>query len=515
MDNSFPSIRSFYSRELPLTSSDADLEFASSNTAGDGFTSSEIEAALDPLSRPWEPPRLYETCPIALLETGPHNYQISGRIVNFSTDVRQQSYHSLVVTDGSGAIAVKLHYAKTSDYQLLLGQRVTIWATYIADSTRAVTGFIPFCFSATTISPGWQVATHIILHKDAPGSDGDRIMRCPLECDLTKYDYLPDLMTLKAFLASGHDMGVGKILVCVRSIGPRRTVQLKKRQGTIDLVEVSIFDETATCILKLWRDKVTSAMSWVPNQTILLISKPTCRVNGNPGNRNDTSYEVGIAHNSMVDVDPLFPDADWLRNKVESMSKKESIYIPFPSGTWDIELAIHGPGRALFTIANIEKQVRCTELTTDFTGKLNVVIVEVSLMEHWRKGTICCVECCGVPIYANKPVATCKNCESPRDLALNPRILGLMIDESGTIAAAKLVWRDDAWTQLFFGNLANETVAEGGLEADLVEQSWEDLTVLDNNYLRDIEEQLLYSRITLTFGWSSKLERLCILGVER
>ncbi|KAI5860239.1 hypothetical protein GGS23DRAFT_606989 [Durotheca rogersii] len=510
----FPSIQSFYSGEVPATPPRASPGSHGSRRAGDGFTSAEIEEALNPLSGSWKPSRYYETCPLALLQTGPHNYQLSGRVVNFSTDVRHRGFHSLVVADGSGAIVVKLYYTNPSEYRLLLGQRTTVWATYIVDSTAAGTGSIPFCATATSIYPGWHGTTHIILHDDGPGTDGDRILRYPLEYDVGEYDYLPDLMTLKTFLASGHDMGVAKILVCVRSIGPRRTVQSKKRQATFEMVEVGIFDETATCVLKLWEDKVTSSKSWVPNQTILLLSKPTCRVTADYGSRGGSSYEIGIGYNSIVDVDPQFPDADWLRGKVEALTKRESVYTPFPPDVWDIELAIHGPSRILFTIADVEDQVRHAEPVTDFTGKLNVIILEVNLMEHWRRGTTCCLECCGVPIYANKPVSTCRNCGSQRNLALNPRILGSVIDESGMIAAGKLVWHDDAWTQLFFGNTTSEASVEDGFDADLIEQSWEDLTALDTNSLRDVEEQLLYSRVMLTFGWSSELERLCVLGVE-
>jgi hypothetical protein len=66
-------------------------------------------------------------------------------------------------------------------------------------------------------------------------------------------------MTLKSFLASGFDLGEGKVLVCVRSVGPRRTIHPKKREGTIDLVEVGIYDDTANGVLKLWEDKIPSA----------------------------------------------------------------------------------------------------------------------------------------------------------------------------------------------------------------------------------------------------------------
>ncbi|KAI0016178.1 hypothetical protein F4780DRAFT_783465 [Xylariomycetidae sp. FL0641] len=167
-----------------------------------------------------------------------------------------------------------------------------------------------------------------------------------------------------------------------------------------------------------------------------------------------------------------------------------------------------GPGRTLFTVAEIEEQVRHPGPVADFTGKLHVIILEMGLMEHWRKGSTCCVECCGIPLYGNKPTAACQNCGTQRDLALNPHIVKTLIDESGTVAGGELAWTASAWTQLFFGN------SEPAEEPNLIDQSWEDITALDNNSLREMEEQLTYSRVTITFGWSSALRRLCILGVE-
>ncbi|KAI1778396.1 hypothetical protein F4818DRAFT_456249 [Hypoxylon cercidicola] len=505
MDSPYPSIQSFYSREIPPMSPNPNDESPEPLKLGDGFTSSEVEAVVNPLSLPWEPSRTYETCPISFLEAGVRNYHIQGRVVNFMTV--EDSHLFLILTDGSGAIAVKVYYLDVKDYKPRLGQRATVWSSFISEPTTGGIGNVPFCTAVTSIYPGRNTATHIILHDDTPDSDGDRILRCPLECNLREYDHLPELMTLKAFLATGYDMGEGKILVCVRSVGLRRTIRLKQRQGTIDMVEVGVFDDTAMSVLKLWEDKVASAKTWVPNQTVLLISKPTYKKYGKV-------CEIGIRYNSMVDVDPQFPDADWLRKWAKAQMKRESISIPFPSDTWDVGVAIHGPGRTLFTIADIDDQVRHTESNSDFTGKLSVIILEMKLMEHWRKNTTCCSECCGIPLYANKPVGICKNCQSQRDLILNPRIIGSIVDESGMIAGCKLVWHNEAWTQLFFGGIATEALAEDDQEVNLVEQSWEDLTLLDTNSIRSIEEQLLYSRVTLTFGWSSKLERVCILGVE-
>jgi hypothetical protein len=139
---------------------------------------------------------------------------------------------------------------------------------------------------------------------------------------------------------------------------------------------------------------------------------------------------------------------------------------------------------------------------------------------------------------------------------LNPRIIGPLADETGCIAAGKLIWSDRAWTELLFGSVppATSNAAEGKTcttkiktensqdksevdyfenEEDLFDginepeysatsstplvaeyQAWRELTNLEYPALKEVEEQLLFSRITLTFGWSPAVGRLCVLGVE-
>lgn len=120
---------------------------------------------------------------------------------------------------------------------------------------------------------------------------------------------------------------------------------------------------------------------------------------------------------------------------------------------------------------------------------------------------------CGIPLYAKKPASTCKNCGSHKDLVLNPRILGSFLDESGMIAGSKLIWKDTAWTQFLFGAV-NEAIPAVHGQENAIEKSWQDIAALDTNSVRDLEAQLLYSHVTLTFGWSIELGRLCILGAE-
>lgn len=106
-----------------------------------------------------------------------------------------------------------------------------------------------------------------------------------------------------------------------------------------------------------------------------------------------------------------------------------------------------------------------------------------------------------------------------RDLALNPRIIGTMADETGCIAGGKLVWSEHAWKQLFFPEPKGASSSPGAssdYDADdfFPRHSWEELTALDPGSLRSIEEGFAYARITMTFGWSSTVGRLCVLGVE-
>jgi hypothetical protein len=110
-------------------------------------------------------------------------------------------------------------------------------------------------------------------------------------------------------------------------------------------------------------------------------------------------------------------------------------------------------------------------------------------------------------------MATCKNCDSQRQLSLNPRILGSFLDESGLISGNRLIWNDQAWNQFLF-TAAVQISSMGGYEVNTIEPSWQDIATFDAHSLRNLESQLLYSRVTLTFGWSVELGRLCIIGVE-
>ena len=76
--------------------------------------------------------------------------------------------------------------------------------------------------------------------------------------------------------------------------------------------------------------------------------------------------------------------------------------------------------------------------------------------------------------------------------------IGLLITETGSLLAGKLLWHPIAWTQLF-GRIP------------------EDLVAMSPAALRALEQNLLYLRVTLMVGWGGEQVdsgRLAVLGVS-
>ncbi|KAJ9665734.1 hypothetical protein H2201_004219 [Coniosporium apollinis] len=134
-----------------------------------------------------------------------------------------------------------------------------------------------------------------------------------------------------------------------------------------------------------------------------------------------------------------------------------------------------------------------------FMGYLSVIIMELNITCLHRRNMLMCTECCGVPVYANATSAKCKQCEKETALRINPRMLGPVIDETGTTSTGKLILSSSAWEQLL-GRTAEELVAS---TADV---------------LKYLEQRLLFVRVTLLFGWVAEegegVGRLCIWGVR-
>lgn len=96
MSQSYPSVQSFYKREILVAATGTEdiAHPPSSASLGDGFTEQELADATSPLNRKWNPEREYEERRIVELEPGPLAVRFVGRVVNFSTFVGRSSKES-------------------------------------------------------------------------------------------------------------------------------------------------------------------------------------------------------------------------------------------------------------------------------------------------------------------------------------------------------------------------------------------------------------------------------------
>lgn len=201
---------------------------------------------------------------------------------------------------------------------------------------------------------------------------------------------------------------------------------------------------------------------------------------------------------TLVDVDPTIPDADWLRGWSIRQRCREANNPPFPDGVFDYQAVKSGPVRCLFTIAELDEFARAAPAET-FQGYLSVLILEVKLLDCFKRNMLLSSECCNLAAYANALSTTCQGCDKEITLRLNPRILGQVIDETAAISSGKLLFSDRAWKDLL-----------GRDAADLLRLGQESIT-----YLSD---RLLFCRISLMFGWTGDESkaggRICVLGVS-
>ncbi|KAK1983259.1 hypothetical protein LZ30DRAFT_748764 [Colletotrichum cereale] len=506
------SIQAFYKKELPTAPEAAPTDRWPRKD--NGFTQAEINAGNHPLDRPWNPSEDYESVCIGDIQLGPTRIRFTGRIVNYAPaflDTKKtysRPAHQLIVTDDTGAIGVSLVPIGIPVSRLVIGQLVTVWASWIGTAAGSNHGNIPFVTMYTPINPA-DVGTKQFIQFLPHTPENQRLCRVPLEYDDRgqKPKLLPGLMTLGQYLKTGHDTRGARVIVCIKGFGARKRIVMQQRTKEAELFEVSVCDDTASCVLTLWEDKTSSAKLWKPNETVLLLTNPKF-VPPRDTKTIPTSAGISLSYNTLVDVDPDFQDANWLREWITNRFKKEAVFLPFPEGVWNAEVAVHGPVRPLFTLAEVDEFARA-DPAIEFTGKLNLTVLGINLLELHRRKMMFCLECCGVPLYANQPSATCKNCMKQQDLVLNARVMGTLADETGCITQGKLVWSEQAWGELFFPAVESSPPNPVPETADVAKTSpastfqaapRRDLATMEASGLRMLEEQILYSRLTLTLG---------------
>lgn len=100
----------------------------------------------------------------------------------------------------------------------------------------------------------------------------------------------------------------------------------KKDDGVTELVNVGVFDDTADASLTIWGNAMHSVNAWQPSSTMLLITNPTLRLDHLPS--------ISLAATTHVDVNPMIPDADYVRRFAQGLTKREHVNTPFPDGGW-------------------------------------------------------------------------------------------------------------------------------------------------------------------------------------
>ena len=234
-----PSIQSFYQPEVPPSSPRLlKRSVAHANDAGDGFTSSEVEAALHPALHEWQPRTDYAELDIGRLAPGPKSVLIVGRIVNLydqstpsKTPEAAKGCFKVIVQDDTGAIAVsghllarsvvseimqvKLWYIKV-DYQLRLGHLVSIWTPHVSN-TESDSFTLHDASLFTSIFPERDNSCHFLVQEQ---SDEDVLCKTPMGYRDGKQ--LAGLITLRNYIDDGNEIAGSKILVCVKSIGGRK-----------------------------------------------------------------------------------------------------------------------------------------------------------------------------------------------------------------------------------------------------------------------------------------------------
>ncbi|KAF2104784.1 hypothetical protein NA57DRAFT_29494 [Rhizodiscina lignyota] len=488
-----PSIQSFFQPAAPSKAAHEARPAAVQQPPepGDGFTEAEKQVHRpSTIEKTWNPPQEYDDVDISDLIPGPGCRTFMGRIVNFfdqqTPSKRPRAAKGcvkMIIKDDTGALTIRLWYANPLP-ALRLGHLVTIWTSHISNSEHGTfTSSTAPLF--TSIFPERDRGCHLMLHE---ASDDGNLCKAPL-------GYRPgrplrDLITLKNFIDGGYDIVGSRILVAVKWIGGRKKVTNKKGLEN-DVVSVGVFDHTAEATFTLWGPTTVSVTAWKTSQTILLFTSPGWRI--------DRKAWISLNASTCVDVDPSIEDAEWLRGFAQRITRREHTNPEFPQDIFDFEAALMSPQRVLWTLGDLDEFARAAP-GERFMGYLSAIIMELNIVKYERRNMLLCNECCGVPLFANLVSTKCKQCEKQVALRINPRLLGPLIDETGTTTGGKLIVSTRAWEQLL-----------GRTTSELVATSTEEL--------RTIEQRLLFLRVNLVFGWAAEeaegnVGRLCIWEVH-
>lgn len=125
---------------------------------------------------------------------------------------------------------------------------------------------------------------------------------------------------------------------------------------------MGVFDNTADAVVSIWGTQLLNSIEpWSPSQTILLITNARCSI----GRR---AY-ISITAASFIDVNPIFEDAEWLRNYIKGITRRQHANPQFPEGgpypkmlderlltrtVFDLDQWLRSDMKALFLLSDVD-----------------------------------------------------------------------------------------------------------------------------------------------------------------
>lgn len=308
------------------------------------------------------------------------------------------------------------------------------------------------------------------------------------------------------------------LLTACGVISKANLAAVTSKQGRhVTTLTVDICDESCDAALSIYGPLVPSAEVWKQSQTILLISSP--------GRHPDR--RLSVEARTIVELDPDIGEAESLRRWMKR--ERCPVNEHFPANLFEIDRAIQAPLRIQFTLASLDGFIRASPSQL-CTGYLPVILTRLDLVSLWTRRQLFSIECCGMPIYANKNSGHCGQCGTGNlELRINPNLVSGLADETGAISCAsgrpgeadaehssnaikkqqhsKILWTDGAWTRLL--GRSPEQLARS---CDTSDPAKAHDTVM---WLRYLEQRLMYMRVILLVGWTGDHlgGRLAVLSV--
>lgn len=277
-------------------------------------------------------------------------------------------------------------------------------------------------------------------------------------------------------------------------------------------VSLTITDDHTQTILSLPRPLFSSARSWSPSYTTLLLSSPRLR-----------GHRLSLTSRSHIEIDPDIPEVIALRRNVQRANIPINAIFPDEIGEAHTQELRTNEIKLQFTFSSLCDFIADSDTSFSspqphpqplITGYLPLLLTRINLTSLISRKRLFSMPCCSMPIYSNTPHGICGQCDAIVALRINPDVVGGMADETGGFALSSssssptqsrtsgssrakhspLLWSDTAWRQLLG--------REAGELAEIVREDVSGRQKRENgNVVRYLERRLEWMRVVLVVGW--------------